>query len=80
MTHIERIHAISTPPVFSIAAAKQSPDYRAVSGLLAKAGIEIDSRIALFDLDQKLAAAPRQLTTTERIALKSALGRAGILP
>jgi len=66
-----------TPPK-SIAAAKATADYRSISRMLASAGIpELMQPISVKELD--LAFADSSLSTSQRIACKSALSRAGLL-
>lgn len=76
MQHIiERIHAVKQP--FNIAAAKATPDYRGVEHLIRAAKIDINGQLTVSELDAKLA--KTQMAISERMMLKSALGRSGVL-
>ncbi len=76
--YLEKMHAIATPPVFNLAAAMENPAVRSALRIMAQAGIEKPTgRIALADLDRKLAAS--SLSPRERLQVKISLERAGIL-
>jgi hypothetical protein len=73
------MNLFSTPPnSFNIAAAKASPDYRGIERLLAAAGVaEIVKPLTIQEIDLAFAGSP--LSTSQRIACKSALSRVGLL-
>jgi hypothetical protein len=71
-----QINAIATAPT-NIQAALASPEVRAVAKLLAAADIAITKPLSIAELDTMLAG--KGLRTSDRIQLKSALSRAGIL-
>ncbi len=82
------MHAIATPSPFggSISAAMATPDFRSIRGIFSKAGLDPASIFAtnggpikIEELDALLREEHRGLTTVDRIALKSALGRLGLL-
>jgi hypothetical protein len=75
-----RIHAITTGAPANIQAAFAGPEMRGVGAILRKieSGISYnDFPISIAELDQKLSGAG--LKTSERIALKAAMSRAGLL-
>jgi hypothetical protein len=74
--HIQAIS--SSGPDFSIAAALDRPEVRAVSRLLASAGIEKPTaKIPRHEFEAKLRAS--SLTPEQRIEAKIALERAGLI-
>jgi hypothetical protein len=76
--HIDRIHAVdsSTLPL-SMQAAMDSSDGRSVAKLLARADVILDRKLTTKELDDKLAGSA--LTVENRIAIKAALTRLGLL-
>jgi|GEM_PF-5556573 hypothetical protein len=76
-----QIHAVATNPPVDIKAAMASAHYRGVEHVIRAAGL--DERLAnggpipLAELDAALA--KKAVGTTSRIAIKSALGRVGLL-
>jgi hypothetical protein len=53
------------------------PEMRLQASKLRAAGIEVTRRMSVAEIDRKLAGSP--LSTNERIVLKAALSRAGLL-
>jgi len=63
---------------FNLRAAKASPDFRSIERMLASAGVgEIVQPISVKEID--LAFAGSSLSTSQRMAVKAALGRLGLL-
>jgi len=71
-----KIHAV-TDDALAMQAALATPEMRNIIPMLRAQGVTITGRIALRELDAKLAATA--LSTTQRIQVKSALSRAGLL-
>jgi hypothetical protein len=71
------IHAVLDKPTeIAAAAAKLPPDAKRVA---ASAGLKFDRRLTVADVDAALRNVPREMTTTQKIAFKVALERAGLL-
>jgi hypothetical protein len=77
--HIQRIHAVTTQPSFDIKAAMASPEIRAVSRILAKAGVQAPttSRIPHSHLESCMCSAG--IDPQERMRCKIALDRAHLI-
>ena len=76
--HIEKIRAIAEPGALAIQAALQNPEVRAVTRLLASADVDLVGKITLRELDKRLSAASK-LSIAERLQIKRALDRAGLI-
>ena len=72
-----QIRAVATNPPVDIKAAMASPHYRGVEHVLRRAKIDVDKQLTTGEFDAKLKASA--LSTIDKIALKGALSRAGLL-
>jgi hypothetical protein len=72
-----QINAVTERPTFDISAALGSREMTAVRSLMAAANIAPTARITVAELDQKLA--DSRLSTLQKLELKVAMTRAGIL-
>ena len=72
-----RINAIATGQTFNMSAALASPEVRGIEHLLRQGRIELTDRLNVHELDDKLS--KTNMTPVNRMALKGALRRAGIL-
>jgi hypothetical protein len=76
---VTAINAV-TAEKFDISAALAKPEGRVISRLMALAGVEPPKgRVAVADLDRALAAAGSKLSTLQRLELKVALDKVGVL-
>jgi hypothetical protein len=73
-----QINAVLDKPKFDIAAAaaKLPPDAKRIA---AAAGIKLDRRLTVSEVDAALRAIPREMTITQKLSFKVALERAGLL-
>jgi hypothetical protein len=75
-----QIQAVATKPTFDIQAAMASPDYRGVEHIIHASGIGerlASGPLPVAEIDAALSKS--KVSTSDRIALKSALGRCGLL-
>jgi hypothetical protein len=74
-----QINAIATERTLDVRAALESSELRPMRSLMARADIHPTGKITVAELDRKFASAGSKLSVVDRIALKSALSRAGLL-
>ncbi|WOJ89853.1 hypothetical protein RZS28_00620 [Methylocapsa polymorpha] len=72
-----QIHAVKTAPSLNIQAALASPEVRSIAASARRAGIELTGPIKIGRLDGLLSRSP--LSIQERITIKCALDRAGLI-
>ena len=72
-----QINAVTERPTFDISAALGSREMTAVRSLMAAAAIEPKGKLTIAELDEKLAGS--RLSTLQKLELKVAMNRAGIL-